>query len=151
MKKSEINIILVITSIILLIMISKYLQGDRYQKTVSCDLIQINDKTYNYVDEDNNEIDNTDTSNDVDNVDNINESEYNQKPQSYDTLQTTTIPRAKIIRQPYPTGLPALPVDRPTFLKSQLPFDSDFPKPPMGPPGAPGYGPAEGPAGGYRA
>jgi hypothetical protein len=145
MKKSEINIIFVITSIVLLIMISKYLQGDRYKKTVNCDVMQINKKhfdEYDYQYKDIDEDEDIDKDEDIDNKTN-------------NDSQTTTIPRATIIRQPYPTGLPALPIhisaNRSTFFKRQLPFDSDFPKGPMGPPGAPGYGPPEGPAGGYRA
>jgi hypothetical protein len=69
------------------------------------------------------------------------------------------VPRAKIIRQPFPVGEPALSFTQPTFLSNeeiairygdQLPFSN--PPPPNGPAFAGGYGPPEVPrAGAYMA
>lgn len=68
------------------------------------------------------------------------------------------IPRARIIRQPFPVGEPALAFNNPSFLTNediqfrygnQLPFPN--PPPPNGP-ASPGYGPPETPVpSGYMA
>ena len=67
-----------------------------------------------------------------------------------DTPDLIRVPRAHIIRQPFPVGEPALPISTPTVLTQDeidykygllLPFSN--PPPPNGPAFSGGYGPAE--------